>query len=66
MFFIYQALRGNIQGFTKPALIYEEPRGVLNVFLENLIRNAVAYTVQATREDGDCNGRGKSLQLAFC
>ena len=49
-------LRDNIQGITKPAirrlarrggvkrisgLIYEETRGVLKVFLENIIRDAV-------------------------
>ena len=49
-------LRDNIQGITKPAirrlnrrggvkrisgLIYEETRGVLKVFLENVIRDAV-------------------------
>ena len=50
-------LRDNIQGITKPAirrlarrggvkrisgLIYEETRGVLKVFLENVIRDAVS------------------------
>ena len=53
-------LRDNIQGITKPAirrlarrggvkrisgLIYEETRGVLKVFLDNVIRDAVTYTV---------------------
>ena len=52
-------LRDNIQGITKPAirrlarrggvkrisgLIYEETRGVLKVFLENVIGDAVTYT----------------------
>ena len=52
-------LRDNIQGITKPAirrlcrrggvkrisgLIYEESRGVLKVFLEGVIRDAVTYT----------------------
>ena len=52
-------LRDNIQGITKPAirrlarrggvkrisgLIYEETRGVLKVFLENVIRDAVTYS----------------------
>merc|ERR1711864_25914 len=52
----------NIQGITKPAirrlarrggvkrisgLIYEETRGVLKVFLENVIRDAVTYTEHA-------------------
>ena len=54
-----KVLRDNIQGITKPAirclasrdgvkrisgLIYEETRGVLKVFSENVIRDAVAYT----------------------
>ena len=54
-----KVLRDNIQGITKPAirrlarrggvkrisgLIYEETRGVLKVFLENVIRVAVTYT----------------------
>jgi histone H4 len=58
-------LRDNIQGITKPAirrlcrrggvkrisgLIYEEVRGVLKVFLENIIRDAVAYTEHAKRK----------------
>ena len=57
-------LRDNIQGITKPAirrlarrggvkrisgLIYEETRGVLKVFLENVIRDAVTYTEHAKR-----------------
>jgi len=55
-----KVLRDNIQGITKPAirrlarrggvkrisgLIYEETRGVLKVFLENVIRDAVTYTM---------------------
>ena len=51
-----KVLRDNIQGITKPAirrlarrggvkrisgLVYEETRGVLKVFLENVIRDAV-------------------------
>ena len=58
-------LRDNIQGITKPAIrrlcrrggvkringeIYEEVRGVLKVFLENIIRDAVAYTEHARRK----------------
>ena len=54
-----KVLRDNIQGITKPAirrlarrggvkrisgLIYEEVRGVLKVFLENVLRDAVTYT----------------------
>ncbi|KAG8265906.1 trifunctional histidinol dehydrogenase, partial [Homalodisca vitripennis] len=60
-----KVLRDNIQGITKPAirrlarrdgvkrisgLIYEETRGVLKVFLENVIRDAVTYTEHAKRE----------------
>ncbi|CAI6370493.1 unnamed protein product [Macrosiphum euphorbiae] len=55
----------HIQGITKPAirrlarrggvkrisgLIYEETRGVLKVFLENVIRDAVTYTEHAKRK----------------
>jgi histone H4 len=58
-------LRDNIQGITKPAirrlarrggvkrisgLIYEETRGVLKVFLENVIRDSVTYTEHARRK----------------
>ena len=54
-------LRDNIQGITKPAirrggvkrisgLIYEETRGVMKVFLENVIRDAVTYTEHAKRK----------------
>ncbi|KAK4558914.1 hypothetical protein RGQ29_008249 [Quercus rubra] len=57
-----KVLRDNIQGITKPAiqhltrrggvkrisgLIYEETRGVLKIFLENVIRDAVTYTEHA-------------------
>ena len=60
-----QVLRDNIQGITKPAirrlarrggvkrisgLIYEETRGVLKVFLENVVRDAVTYTEHARRK----------------
>ncbi|XP_060864356.1 uncharacterized protein LOC132940663 [Metopolophium dirhodum] len=60
-----KVLRDNIQGITKPAirrlarrggvkrisgLIYEETRGVLKVFLENIIRDAVTYTEHAKRK----------------
>nr|XP_033479432.1 histone H4-like [Epinephelus lanceolatus] len=60
-----KVLRDNIQGITKPAirrlarrggvkrisgLIYEETRGVLKVFLENVIRDAVTYTKHASTE----------------
>lgn len=60
-----KVLRDNIQGITKPAirrlarrggvkrlsgLIYEETRGVLKVYLENVIRDAVTYTEHARRK----------------
>merc|ERR1712196_287894 len=60
-----KVLRDNIQGITKPAirrlarrggvkrisgLIYEETRGVLKVFLESVIRDAVTYTEHARRK----------------
>ncbi|OCT58979.1 hypothetical protein XELAEV_18001468mg [Xenopus laevis] len=60
-----KVLRDNIQAITKPAirrlarrggvkrisgLIYEETRGVLKVFLENVIRDAVTYTEHAKRK----------------
>ena len=58
-------VRVYIQGITKPAirrlarrggfkrisgLIYEETRGVLKVFLENVISDAVTYTEHAKRK----------------
>ncbi|KAF7265426.1 histone H4-like [Rhynchophorus ferrugineus] len=60
-----KVLPDNIQGITKPAirrlarrggvkrisgLIYEETRGVLKVFLENVNRDAVTYTEHAKRK----------------
>ena len=60
-----QLLIFDLQGITKPAirrlarrggvkrisgLIYEETRGVLKVFLENVIRDAVTYTEHAKRK----------------
>ena len=63
--FAGKVLRDNIQGITKPAirrlarrggvkrisgLIYEETRGVLKVFLENVIRDSVTYTEHARRK----------------
>ncbi|GLG99232.1 Histone H4 [Gryllus bimaculatus] len=59
---LQEVLRDNIQGIIKPAirrsarcggvkrisdLIYEETRGVLKVFLKNVIRDAVTYTEHA-------------------
>ncbi|GAA5974452.1 hypothetical protein JCM11641_003222 [Rhodosporidiobolus odoratus] len=56
---------GNIQGITETAirrlarrggvkrisgLIYEETRGALKVFLENIIRDSVTYTEHAKRK----------------
>ncbi len=67
-----KVLRDNIQGITKPAirrlarrggvkrisgLIYEETRGVLKVFLENVIRDAVTYTEHAKRKTVTRHGR---------
>mmetsp|Transcript_45569 Transcript_45569/g.99068 ORF Transcript_45569/g.99068 Transcript_45569/m.99068 type:complete len:123 (-) Transcript_45569:217-585(-) len=58
-------LRDNIQGITKPAirrlarrggvkrisgLIYEETRGVLKTFLENVLRDSITYTEHARRK----------------
>ena len=60
-----KVLRDNIQGITKPAIrrlarrggvkrisgmIYEEVRGVLKLFLENVIRDAVTYCEHAKRK----------------
>ncbi|KAM9117567.1 uncharacterized protein ACDP82_016987 [Pangshura tecta] len=60
-----KVLRDNIQGITKPAirrlaqhggvkhissLIYKETRGVLKVFLENVICYAVTYTDHAKQK----------------
>ena len=60
-----KVLRDNIQGITKPAirrlarrggvkqlsdLTVEMTRGVLKVFLENVIRDAATYTEHAKRE----------------
>ena len=60
-----KVLRDNIQGVTNPAihrlcrrggvkrlsgLIYEESRGVLKVFLENVIRDTVTYTEHSRRK----------------
>lgn len=52
-----KVLRDYIQGITKPGgvkrisgLIYEETRGVLKIFLENYIRDAVTYTEHAKRK----------------
>jgi len=62
---LVKVLRDNIQGITKPAirrlarrggvkrisgLIYEETRGVLKIFLEHVIRDAVTYTEHARRK----------------
>ena len=60
-----RVLRDNIQGITKPAirrlarrggckrlstLVYDETRGVLKVFLENVIRDAVSYAEHGKRK----------------
>ena len=72
-------LRDNIQGITKPAirrlarrggvkrisgLIYEETRGVLKVFLEHVIRDAVTYTEHARPQDSHRHGRRLRAQEA--
>jgi len=61
-----KALRYNIESITKPAirhlsrrggvkhinnLIYEDTRGVLKNFLENVIRDVVTYTEHDRRKD---------------
>merc|ERR1719238_2098846 len=58
-------LRDNINGITKPAirrlarrggvkrisgLIYDESRGVLKTFLENVLRDSITYTEHARRK----------------
>ena len=63
----HKVLRDNIQGITKPAirrlprhggmkrvsgLIYEETRGVLKVFLENVIWDVGTYTEHARLRAG--------------
>src|SRR5690242_5481506 len=81
-----KVLRDNIQGITKPAirrlarrggvkrisgLIYEETRGVLKVFLENVIRDAVTYTEHAKRKTvtsldvGKCSTRLDAMLFLF-
>ena len=60
-----KVLRDNIQGITKPAirrlarrggvkrisgLMYEETRGVLKTFLENVVKDAVTFTEHARRK----------------
>ena len=42
------ARRGGVKRISN--LIYEETRGVLKVFLENVIRDAVTYTEHARRK----------------
>ncbi|XP_042617181.1 histone H4 [Cyprinus carpio] len=71
-----KVLRDNIQGITKPAirrlarrggvkrisgLIYEETRGVLKVFLENVIRDAVTYEHRA-RQEKDRHRHGRCVR----
>ncbi|KAL3105513.1 hypothetical protein niasHT_026947 [Heterodera trifolii] len=75
---IFQVLRDNIQGITKPAirrlarrggvkrisgLIYEENRSVLKVFLENVIRDAVICIFHARAErQASCLGQKESIK----
>jgi histone H4 len=64
-----RALRDNIKGVTKQAirrlarrggvkrmsgLIYEETRGVLRAFLENILKDTIAYTEHAKRKTVTC------------
>ena len=44
----WSARRGGVKRIS--GLIYEETRGVLKVFLENVIRDAVTYTEHAKRK----------------
>uniref|UniRef100_H2MZJ4 Histone H4 n=1 Tax=Oryzias latipes TaxID=8090 RepID=H2MZJ4_ORYLA len=75
-----KVLRDNIQGITKPAirrlarrggvkrisgLIYEETRGVLKVFLENVIRDAVTYTEHAKRKTVTGRNSDTSSEVPF-
>ena len=77
-------VHSHFQGITKPAirrlarrggvkrisgLIYEETRGVLKVFLENVIRDAVTYTEHAKRKTVTSLDVGKYTRLMlslFC
>lgn len=79
-----KVLRDNIQGITKPAirrlarrggvkrisaLIYEEIRGVLKSFLENVIKDSVAYTEHARRKTVTAMGKfivGNIVFIVFC
>merc|ERR1712133_209419 len=45
---VHGARRGGVKRIS--GLIYEETRGVLKVFLENVIRDAVTYTEHAKRK----------------
>ena len=44
------ARRGGVKRISGLIYIYEETRGVLKVFLENVIRDAVTYTEHAKRK----------------
>ncbi|XP_035853680.1 histone H4-like [Sander lucioperca] len=73
-----KVLRDNTQGITKPAigrlasrgrvkhisgLIYEEIRGVLKVFLENMIRQLTPSTPRGRRLKWRSRGTKSSLRL---
>ncbi|KAF0313832.1 Histone H4 [Amphibalanus amphitrite] len=45
-----EAYLAGLPGDIRIGLIYEETRGVLKVFLENVIRDAVTYTEHAKRK----------------
>jgi histone H4 len=47
------ARRGGVKRIS--GLMYEETRGVLNVFLENVIRDTIVYTEHARRKTVSVN-----------
>ena len=52
IFFVFQGINPPISSswWRQAYLIYEGTRGVLNVFLENVIRDSVTYTEHAKRK----------------
>ena len=52
IFFVFQGINPPISSswWRQAYLIYEGTRGVLNVFLENVIRDSVTYTKHAVRK----------------
>ena len=56
-----KVIRDNIQGITKSAIhCRAHRRGVLKVFLENVIRDWVTYRA---REEEDCHCHGRCLRF---